>query len=124
MPVLWAYRDPLGFPTKESSVWHVLGFVLRVVPAFLIIQDTWLTLAYGFYFWIVFELAINYFTKKDDLFYTDKSTLSGVVLHSFYIDGKTICKIKIGCMLVVLGIRYDVFKYLIQHLVEYIKNLL
>ena len=97
MPVLWAYRDPLGFPTKESSAWHFIGFWLRALPAIFLIQDALLIAAYAFYFWLVFELFINHFTKKD-LFYMDKSTLTGTVLHSFYISGKVIAVIKLILM--------------------------
>lgn len=104
-PVFWGYRDPLGFPTKESSLWHSLGFILRAVPAIIIIQDFELCMAYGFYFWIVFEFVINYRTKKD-WFYMDKSTISGQVLHSFYIDAKVLFVIKLILMTFFLTIKY------------------
>jgi hypothetical protein len=105
MPILWAYRDSLAFPTVNKNYWHWVGFILRTAPAFLIIQNGYLTIAYGFYFWIFFELAINYFTKKD-LFYMDKSTLSGEILHSFYLNGKVIFAIKLALMIIFLTIKF------------------
>lgn len=105
MPILWAYRDPLGFPTKESKAWHALGFILRAAPAVLLIQDALLIFAYGFYFWIIFELAINYFTKKE-LFYMDKTSLTGEILNSFYISGFVIFAIKLALMIIFLTIKY------------------
>ena len=104
-PALWGVREPLGFPTKESPLWHSLGFMLRAVPAIIIIHDFELSMAYGFYFWIAFEFIINYRTKKD-LFYMDKSTLSGQVLTSFYIDAKVIFWIKLILMTLFLLIKY------------------
>ena len=119
MPVLWAYRDPLGFPTKESKAWHALGFILRAAPSVLLIQDALLIFAYGFYFWIVFELAINYFTKKE-LFYMDKTSLTGEILNSFYISGKVIASVKFALMLLIIAIKYRVFNYLFDYIKNYI----
>ena len=117
MPALWAYRDPLGFPNNDvlfkilgrtitkKKLWHWLGWVLRAATAIFIITDPLLTIAYGFYFWIVFELITGKRTQND-WFFQDKSSTSGEVLSSFYISGKVIFAIKLVLMIIFLTIKY------------------
>ena len=121
---MWAYRDSLAFPTVNKNYWHWVGFVLRAAPAFLIIQNGYLTIAYAFYFWIVFELAINKLTNKKDLFYMDKSTLSGEILSSFYLNGKVIVWVKLAMMFLFIAIKFGVIEYLFNIIKNYITQFL
>lgn len=123
MPVLWAYRDAPDFPSSPSVLWHSIGWVLRALPAVFIIQDGWLTVAYCFYFRIVFELTINKLTNKD-LFYMDKSTLTGELLNSFYVSGVVIFWAELGLMFLAIGIKYKVFEHLFNIIKNYITQLI
>lgn len=60
-PCFEGVRDPLVFPVKTevNKEWHRLGFTIRALVGIVLgisLDAVLLVPAYGFYFWIVFNL--------------------------------------------------------------------
>lgn len=68
-PTLFARRDSYVAPAdlKLNKYWHAIGWVLRAAFAYYACPQQFI-IAYGFYFWIAFDIQYNYWTDKPILF--------------------------------------------------------
>lgn len=72
-PTLFARRDSYTYPVRieVNSYWHAIGWVLRAAFAYYACPQQFI-IAYGFYFWIAFDIQYNYWTDKP-IFYIGKT---------------------------------------------------
>lgn len=72
-PTLFARRDSYAAPAdlKLNKYWHAIGWVLRATFAYYACPQEFI-IAYGFYFWIAFDIQYNYWTDKP-IFYIGKT---------------------------------------------------